>query len=374
MVQSLRLCSLSLAVVVAGCSSADATNSDAARDDGESVAVTVEAIIGGTPAVAYPEAAILDIDRGVSGTWYACSATLIAPRVVLTAGHCIDGHTNWGVYVNNEYRLSTSGITYDWAENGAKTVNPKHHDLGLLFFDQPIVLPTYPTIAITPLPDGSKVVNIGRILDGTLTSGSYQAPAVVSSAASIGYPFDYMSSVVIQPGDSGGAVMADGTHDLVAVNSGAGGGLQVLARVDLLAAWIQAQIDVHASPSSGGTSDAGTPAPPDAGSSACAQEKEPNDEPTSATPMSKSICGALASATDADWLTLMAPAGSTTLALTSSSDAVFALGRFSHGHCRIIASSLKTAKITSVGGPMPLCARISSPGHKTGTYSFTATN
>lgn len=374
MPKTLRSCSLSLAVVVAGCSSADATSSDAPRDDGEAVAVSVEAIIGGTPANAYPEAAILDIDRGASGTWYACSATLIAPRVVLTAGHCVDGHTSWGVYVHQEYRLSTSGITYDWAENGAKLVNPNHHDLGLLFFDKPIVLATYPTIATRPLPDGSKVLNIGRILDGTLTSSSYQAPAVVSSGAAIGYPFDYMSSTVIQPGDSGGAVIADGTHELVAVNSGAGAGVQVLARVDLLASWIQAQIAAHAPPSGGGTSDAHTPAPPVAGSPDCEQEKEPNDEPTSATPMNKRICGALSTAADVDWFTLTAPPGRTIVTLTSSTDAVFALGRFSHGHCRIIASSLKRGKATSVGGPMPLCVGVSSPGHKTGTYSLTATN
>jgi V8-like Glu-specific endopeptidase len=382
MPEYVRLWSLSLAALVAGCSSADAPNTDTVADDGEPTAVSVQEIIGGTPAAAYPEAAVVDIDRGATGTWYACSATLIAPRVVLTAGHCIDGHTKWGIYVHGEYRLSTSGITYDWAEGGAALVNPNHHDLGLLFFDQAIALATYPTIATSALANGSKVLNIGRILDGAFTSSSYQAPAVVSSAAIIGYPFDYMSSSVIQPGDSGGAVMADGTHKLVAVNSGSGGGVQVLARVDLLATWITGQIASHAPPSNGGATDAGAPppardagAPPaDAGAAECAREREPNDAPSAATPMSKSLCGALSSATDVDWLTLMAPAGTTTLQLTSSSDAVFALGRFSHGQCRIIASAQKTSKVTSVGGATPLCVAISSPGRKTGTYSFTAKN
>jgi V8-like Glu-specific endopeptidase len=99
-----RLCSLSLAALAAACSSEDGTRTDTTEADGEAVAVSVEPIIGATVAVAYPEAAILDIDRGTSGTWYACSATLIAPRVVLTAGHCVDGHKQWKVYVQNEWQ------------------------------------------------------------------------------------------------------------------------------------------------------------------------------------------------------------------------------------------------------------------------------
>src|SRR5512140_1040358 len=115
MPRTVRVWSLSLLALATGCSAADAPNPGSSDPAGESVAVTVEPIIGGAEAVAYPESALLDIDRGPTGSYWVCSATLIAPRVVLTAGHCVDGHTKWNVYVKNEYRAATSGITYDWA-------------------------------------------------------------------------------------------------------------------------------------------------------------------------------------------------------------------------------------------------------------------
>jgi hypothetical protein len=60
-----------------------------------------------------------------------------------------------------------------------------------------------------------------------------------------GYPYDYEATEVIESGDSGGPDMKAGTHTIVAVNSGAGSGTEVLARVDLLYSWIQQQIANH---------------------------------------------------------------------------------------------------------------------------------
>ena len=208
------------------------------------VGVALEPIIGGVPATGYPEAALLDMGAA-NGAVYACSATLIAPKVVLTAGHCVDAMTSFNVYVGTTKRPGGSAEVYDWHENGATTVNPNHHDIGLVYLQDAITLPSYPKLATSAVANGSRVLNVGRILNNQLTSSLYQASTNVTGAAAVGYPYDYYSPDIIEHGDSGGPVFADGTHTIVAVNSGAGGGTQVLARVDLLYSWIQDRIATH---------------------------------------------------------------------------------------------------------------------------------
>lgn len=227
---------------------------------------TRSAIIGGTRASSYEEAALVGMYQ--NGQLYAyCSASVIAPKVVLTAGHCVDGTTAWVIktpYASGQSAHASSGATFDWAENGATTVNPNHHDIGLIFLDTPITLTQYPVLATQPLADGKTVVNIGRINNGTLsTTDLYVSPAIpIHDGAADGFPFDYGANDVIESGDSGGPdeVLNTTPHLIVAVNSGAGSGSEVLARVDLLNTWILGQIASH------GGGGGGSPPPVDAGS------------------------------------------------------------------------------------------------------------
>ena len=302
-------------------------------DDGESTGSTSQLIVGGKVATMYPEAAYLDIDFTSSGG-VVCSAALIAPKVVLTAGHCVDTHAKWTVHVGTESRTSTSATTYDWNERGSTTVNPAHHDIGLVFLDTAITIATYPTLAASPLSDGSKVTNVGRINNGTITNQLYMADTSVSAGSTVGYPFDYASSDVIQPGDSGGPDFASGTHNLVSVNSGAGGNTEVLARVDLVRDWILAQINAHGGAGSS-ASGSGTVA-------ACPVDAEPNDTFAGASALpTGSSCGAL-TASNEDWFTFSAAAGSTfSVAIVTNGDGVFALGQASGGSCTPSVTGLK---------------------------------
>ena len=243
---------------------------------GESSRSTRSAIIGGTRASSYEEAALVGMYQ--NGQLYAyCSASVIAPKVVLTAGHCVDGTTAWVIktpYASGQSAHASSGATFDWAENGATTVNPNHHDIGLIFLDTPITLTQYPVLATQPLADGKTLVNIGRINNGTLsTTDLYVSPAIpIHDGAADGFPFDYGANDVIESGDSGGPdeVLNTTPHLIVAVNSGAGSGSEVLARVDLLNTWILGQIAAHGGGGGGSPppADAGgapPPPPPDAG-------------------------------------------------------------------------------------------------------------
>lgn len=328
-------------------------------------------IIGGTLASQYPEAAYLNIDTTAAGG-YLCSAALIAPRVVLTAGHCVDTHKTWEVHVGTETRTSTSAATYDWNEGGATTVNPNHHDIGLVYLPTPITIASYPTLASSALANGAKVTNVGRINNGTITNSLYAADTTVSAGSSIGYPYDYSSSDVIQPGDSGGPDFASGTHQIVAVSSGAGGSTEVLARVDLLLAWINAQIASHggAGPAAGtGSVDAGAkdaaPPPP-----ACPADVEPNNTFAAAYSIGVgSFCGSL-TASDEDWFVATPAAGSFSIAVAGSGDVVFSLGLASGTACTPTITGLKSFSL-SAPTAQKYCVRVYSPSKVAQTYTVT---
>jgi secreted trypsin-like serine protease len=220
----------------------------AAPAESEDVGAEAGAIIGGKKATAYPEAALLDlyVDGSLQGY---CSGSVIAPKVVLTAGHCVHQITSWRIavpYAAGQTAAGTSGATYDWTSS-AETVDPTMHDIGLVFLSTPITLSSYPTLASSPVASGAKVVNIGRIDNGAFsTTNLYVSqPSTVTKGAASGFPYDYAAREQIQSGDSGGPDMASGTHTIVAVNSGAGSGTEVLARVDLLYSWLQQQIAAH---------------------------------------------------------------------------------------------------------------------------------
>jgi hypothetical protein len=214
------------------------------------------AIVDGALASRHEHAALLDIEL-TTGQMAACSGSVIAPRVVLTAGHCVVGSRGFRVKAPfaGQQRARGLGMVYDYVDT-TRQVNPEQHDIGLVFLDKPIVLTTYPRLQRRPLAQGARISKIGRIKDGKLSNSALfeSRPMKVKDGKSIGFPYSFASDEVIQPGDSGGPDVVAGTDPpiIVAVNSGAGGGTEVLARVDLLAKWIDEQVATYG----GGYSDA----------------------------------------------------------------------------------------------------------------------
>jgi hypothetical protein len=313
------------------------------------IGASPDAIIGGTRASAYPEAALVDMDSG------SCSGAVIAPRVVLTAGHCVAGVRSWTVrtpFAGNQQARVLEAKVYDWTYDPSGFVNPNQHDIGLLYLDRPITLASYPKLQRSKVANGTLAVNIGRIDNGTLsrTALFVSKPLPIRDAASSGFPYSYISSEVIQSGDSGGPVelAAGGERTIVAVNSGGGGGTQVLARVDLLIGWIDAYVGSHGGyATSVVPSPAPAPAPSPAPSPApaCASpESEPNDGYRAANALGATGCGAL-TAGDQDWFTWSIGAGAKSyeLQLRATGDAQVRMWKVVNGQYVQIANDSPTS-------------------------------
>ena len=216
-------------VGAAGCA-ADSNNSDDDATTGD------EAIVSGKAATSYKEAALIDGDD------FYCSGSIIAPRLALTAGHCADSptFTVTAPYANHQVSHGTKVWT-SYTPTGEQ-VNPKTLDVAVIILDTPITLDSYPEIASAEVADGTEVVNVGRIKNNQLSTTAlyYGKKVSVKDGTSGGFPKSYLSSEIIESGDSGGPVYegSGSSRKIVAVNSGAGGGTQVLARVDLAIAKI----------------------------------------------------------------------------------------------------------------------------------------
>lgn len=313
-------------------------------------------IVNGSPASAYAEAALINMPGTI------CSGSVIAPRVVLTAGHCVVGVSSFTVvtpYAGGQSAKGTRSWT-DYVENGPY-VNPSTLDVAVILLDKPINLASYPSLASAAQAAGTSAVNVGRIRNGQASySGLFVGSAVTLKAgSSYGFPRSYVTAEIIESGDSGGPVYvgSGASRQIVAVNSGGGGGTQVLARVDLAYAKIQQLIAANGG--SGGTATpppapAPTPAPSPSPAPSCTgtPEAEPNDTSTAANPLAGTRCGALASSSDIDWYTWSVDKAGVAydVSLTTKGDAEILMWKWTGSAWSAISNTSATKIAATSGG------------------------
>lgn len=335
----------------------------------ELTAVDRKAIVGGTKTSNYPSAALLAMHATAGGS-YVCTAAVIAPHVVLTAGHCVDGMDSFQIVTAGSLRAATDAETYDWQETNATTVNPLHHDIGLVYVNEPFDLPSYPSLAADRMPDGTRAIDVGRIHEGTVTNDFWAAPIELRNGLYIGYPYAYSAKGIIEHGDSGGPVFLSGTQTIVAVNSGIGSTTQVVARVDLLRTWILTRIAQH-----GGLPDNSGPPSPAGGivpglpieAQCAADEAEPNGAANEASTLTTMSCGMLWSS-DVDWFQYDAPQGKTTLTLDPLGDAVATFGFLNGKRCIPSVVGVRAATVNVTSGKAIVCVGITSPNGEPQSY------
>jgi hypothetical protein len=343
--------------LLAGC-----TATDGAAPEEESEASEAQPIINGQSASAYTEAAL------VNGPGYICSGAIIAPRVALTAGHCVHASS---FSIKAPYANKSSRASRKWTEyvNTGETVNPNTKDVAVIILDTAINLPWYPPLAKEPVASGTKAINVGRIKNGAASSSALFFGKEVALYPSSYFPFSYYSELVIQSGDSGGPVYT-GTglsRQIVAVNSGAGSN-QILARVDLVYDKIRTLIEQNGGFGGTTTSPSEPPAPGDCASS----EAEPNDESSSPNALGTKTCGSLGSGADVDWYSWEIGAANVPyeVSLTTTGDADIVMWKNSGAGWKQITNTSPTRFAASSSGAGKYVVAVRSSGNATQSYTL----
>jgi secreted trypsin-like serine protease len=244
-------------------------------------------IIGGAPAsiTTFPWLAAIQGEEP-GGGFFGCTGTVVAPKVILTAGHCVENLETSTIYPGSGYAVATGIADLDQLQRQNVSLVSRavlypgfspatlRGDAGLLVLATPVAAPALPlasTADSTLLAPGTSITIAGW---GLTAGNAKDTPSVLQSASTVVQPselckqrsaryYSFYSSagqfcaddppdyaVGTCHGDSGGPAIAsrpDGSLVEVGITSLGGPGCRtslpnVFTRVDQISPWVASWI------------------------------------------------------------------------------------------------------------------------------------
>lgn len=199
-----------------GCAVGSVESGAFGSDGVKSSPSTFAEILAGTPATTVTSACVVRTESVL------CAATLIAPNVVITAGHCAAAHSSWTVVCPNSgdteaRRVTETAVAPTYPGGGAQVDARAGSDLALLRLDQPFAQGAAARIELDPVGSRPRAVAVGRHGDTDQLALSRQF-AINYLEPTRGYAFG-VDRVIIAPSDAGGGLFDPETMTLYAVSS-----------------------------------------------------------------------------------------------------------------------------------------------------------
>jgi secreted trypsin-like serine protease len=196
----------------------------------ESTSNVEQEIIGGDPAPNDGSVVLLVAYPADKSTMYTCTASVIAPKVVLTAAHCVD-HTNfrYGVFYGADGSGTLASLIPQMADVTSVQMYPAYSrnapftgDVAIVLLTNPAPVAALPILRVAPSAGvQARIVGYGQRVYGTYNATRRQAMTTLAA-------IDAGDTITVGDatrhtciGDSGGPalIMANGIETVAGVNS-----------------------------------------------------------------------------------------------------------------------------------------------------------